>query len=470
VLSHPDGRSASNDYQKAGEFVSIEHTSVIARRVDEVFAWHTRPGAMSRLIPPWQPMRAVQETPSLADGSAVLGLPGGLRWVAQHLPVDYDPPHRFVDELTSEGPRSWPARVAGHWRHVHDFSDRGDDTTLMRDHVETPVPASVLRPMFIYRHRQLADDLAAHREADQVLAGPLTVAVSGATGLVGTELCAFLRTGGHRVISLVRHPAAGPDERQWDPDHPAADLLNGVDAVVHLAGASIAGRFTQAHKTAIRASRIAPTARLAEIAAGATDGPSVFVTASAIGFYGFDRGDEQLSEDGGRGEGFLADVVADWEAAAAPAAAAGLRVVQVRTGIVQAARGGTLRLLRPLFSAGLGGRLGSGQQWVSWIGIDDLIDIYYRAIYDPRLTGPVNAVGPRPVRNTDYTAALAKVLHRPALLPVPSFGPRLLLGSDGVRELAEANQRVLPSRLQDLGHRFRQPRVEDALAHQLGHG
>jgi uncharacterized protein (TIGR01777 family) len=161
--------------------------------------------------------------------------------------------------------------------------------------------------------------------------------------------------------------------------------------------------------------------------------------------------------------------VADWEAATAPAADVGLRVVQVRTGIVQAARGGTLKLLRPLFSAGLGGRLGSGRQWLSWVGIDDLIDIYYRALYDDRLSGPVNAVGPKPVRNSDYTAALARVLHRPAVLPVPSFGPRLLLGADGVRELAEANQRVLPTKLLGLDHRFRHATVEDALAHQLGH-
>ena len=152
-----------------------------------------------------------------------------------------------------------------------------------------------------------------------------------------------------------------------------------------------------------------------------------------------------------RGDGFLADVVADWEAATAPAAEAGLRVVTVRTGIVQSARGGTLRLLRPLFAAGLGGRLGSGEQWLSWIGLDDLLDVYYRALYDARLTGPVNAVAPEPVRNADYTKALAGVLHRPALLPVPSLGPRLLLGEQGARELAEANQRVVPTKLRDAG-------------------
>jgi uncharacterized protein (TIGR01777 family) len=142
----------------------------------------------------------------------------------------------------------------------------------------------------------------------------------------------------------------------------------------------------------------------------------------------------------------------------------------VRTGIVQAARGGTLKLMRPLFAAGLGGRLGSGSQWMSWIGIDDLVDVYHRALYDDRLVGPVNAVAPNPLRNSEYTKTLGGVLHRPTILPVPSFGPKLLLGAQGARELAEADQRVLPVKLQALEHRFRQPLVEDALAHQLGHG
>ena len=163
-------------------------------------------------------------------------------------------------------------------------------------------------------------------------------------------------------------------------------------------------------------------------------------------------------------------MVADWEAATSPASDAGLRVVTVRTGIVQSARGGTLRLMRPLFAAGLGGRLGSGRQWLSWIGLDDLLDVYYRALYDIRLTGAVNAVAPAPLRNADYTKSLAGVLHRPAVLPVPSLGPRLLLGRQGAQELAEANQRVVPTKLETLGHRFRHPSIDDALSHELGHG
>jgi uncharacterized protein (TIGR01777 family) len=447
--------------------MGIEYASVVDHPVGEVFAWHTRPGAMRRLVPPWQPMHVVAETESLADGRAVLGLPGGLRWVARHDPAGYDPPHQFVDVLSSDGLLTLPPRIIGWWRHTHRFSDAGSGTTRVHDKVDTTVPAAALRSTFAYRHRQLADDLAAHRDAAQAGAGTLAVAITGSSGLVGTALTALLSTGGHRVIRLVRHDPVRPDERRWEPSDPDPDLLAGIDIVVHLAGAPIAGRFTEAHRRSIRDSRIEPTRRLAELAA--SSGLRAFVSASAIGIYGYDRGDAMLCEDSARGDGFLADVVAEWEAATAPAERAGVRTVAVRTGIVQAAAGGTLRLLRPLFAAGLGGRLGSGEQWLSWIGLDDLLDVYYRAAHDAKLIGPVNAVAPNPLRNNAYTKALAATLHRPAVLPVPSIGPRLLLGKQGARELAEADQRVLPTKLYGLGHRFRQPLIEDALAHQLGH-
>lgn len=447
--------------------MGIHYSSIVDHPIDEVFAWHTRPGAMRRLVPPWQPMHVVAETESLADGRAVLGLPGRLRWIARHDPAGYDPPLQFVDELSSDGLMTLPPRIIGWWRHTHRFRDAGAGATAVHDEVDTTVPAAALRSTFVYRHRQLADDLAAHRDAADAGAGRLSVAITGSSGLVGTALTALLSTGGHRVIRLVRGEPVRPDERRWDPADPAADLLEGIDVVVHLAGASIAGRFTDAHRRAIRDSRIEPTRRLAELAA-ASGGVRAFVSASAIGIYGYDRGDAALCEDSARGDGFLADVVADWEAATEPAERGGVRTVCVRTGIVQAARGGTLRLMRPLFAAGLGGRLGSGEQWLSWIGLDDLLDVYYRAAYDERLAGPVNAVAPNPVRNSAYTKALAKALHRPAVLPVPPIGPRILLGRQGARELAEADQRVLPTALQALGHRFRQPTIEEALAHQLG--
>ncbi|WP_343598814.1 TIGR01777 family oxidoreductase [Mycobacterium sp.] len=448
--------------------MGLMYSSVVDAPRDEVFDWHRRPSAFLRLAPPWQPMRVVSEAGSLADGRAVLAMPGGLRWVADHQADAYDPPHRFVDQIGSDGPASLPARVAVRWRHTHDFDDLGDGRTRVIDRVDTPVPGFALRPMFVYRHRQLADDLAAHRRAARHGLTARTVAITGASGLVGSALAAFLSTGGHHVIRLVRHPTTNPDERQWNPEQPAPSLLAGVDAVIHLAGASIAGRFTDAHRRAIRDSRIEPTRRLAELIAGETERPAVLISASAIGGYGYDRGDELLTEDSDRGEGFLADVVCDWEQATAPAEQAGVRVVRVRTGIVQSPRGGTLALLRPLFRAGLGGRIGDGQAWLSWIGIDDLVDIYHRALWDTALSGAVNAVAPQPVRNAEYTSILAHVLRRPAVLPVPTLGLRLLLGEQGARELACASQRVSPAVLQRAGHHFRQPDLDRALRHLLG--
>ncbi|BBZ45131.1 TIGR01777 family oxidoreductase [Mycobacterium parmense] len=447
--------------------MGLQYSSVVDAPIAEVFDWHARPGAFKRLSPPWQPMHLVSEATSLRDGRATLALPGGLRWVAVHQPDGYDPPRRFVDAVGRDGPASLPARIAMRWTHVHDFEDAGDNRTRVIDRVDTPVPGSLLRPMFVYRHRQLADDLAGHRLAAEHGLTPRTIAVTGSSGLVGSALAAFLSTGGHRVIHLVRRAAQGDDERQWDPGAPDPELLAGVDAVIHLAGASIAGRFTRAHRDALRDSRIGPTRRLAELLARGPR-PAVLISASAIGFYGYDRGDEVLIEDSDRGDGFLAEVVADWEAATAPAEQAGVRVVRVRTGIVQSPAGGTLKLMRPLFSAGLGGRLGDGRQWLSWVGIDDLVDIYHRALWDTELSGPVNAVAPQPVRNSDYTHTLARVVHRPAVLPVPSLGPRLLLGKQGARELAFANQRVLPQKLTAAGHRFRQPALDEALRHVLG--
>jgi uncharacterized protein (TIGR01777 family) len=431
--------------------------------LDEVFAWHARPGAIVRLMPPWLPVQVAAETASLRDGRAELALPGGLRWVARHDPAAYDPPRRFADELAS-----LPLRAALPWRHIHEFAALTPSATQITDRVVTALPAGFLRPVMGYRHHQLAGDLAAHQWARQLRSEPLTVAITGSSGLVGSALAALLTSGGHRVIRLVRRAPADDSERRWDPDDPDPDLLRGTSALVHLAGASIAGRFTAGHKRSIRASRITPTRRLAELAAATPGGPAVMVTASAIGYYGPRRGDELLTEDSPRGDGFLADVVAGWEAASTPAQDAGLRVVLVRTGIVQSPRGGTLRLLWPLAEVGAGGRLGAGHQWVSWIGIDDLTDVYYRALTDDTLAGPVNATAPHPVRNADYARTLARVLRRPLQLPVPGLGPRLLLGAEGASELAGADQRVSPRRLLRNGHRFRHPELEPALRHLLG--
>ncbi len=437
--------------------MSIEFSSVVDHPVAEVFAWHERPGAFARLVPPWQPVRLVEEASPLATGRAVIRLPGGLRWVAQHR--DYEPPHRFVDELVS---------LPLAWRHAHEFGEEAPGRTRVTDRVTTPVPARLLRPMFAYRHRQLADDLAAQRGLRRFGATPLTVAVTGSSGLVGSALCALLTTGGHRVVRLVRRAPRRADERRWQPEDPGTAVFEGVDAVIHLAGASIAGRLGPARRGRIAASRLGPTRRLAEALAAMADGPRVLVCASAIGAYGPDRGDERLGEDAALGGGFLAQVVRGWEAATAPAAEAGIRVAMLRTGIVQSTRGGMLRLVRPLFLAGLGGPIGDGGQWMSWIDLDDLTDAYARVLLDDRLAGPINAVSPHPVRNREYAATLAGVLGRPALLPVPSAALHVLAGRDAAREIALASQRVVPEILSAAGFRFRRPALADCLAHQCG--
>ncbi|MFD4668602.1 TIGR01777 family oxidoreductase [Lentzea sp. NPDC058450] len=438
--------------------MSLVYSSFVDAPLDDVFAWHERPGAIHRLTPPWQPVSVVREADTLSGGRALLGLPLGLRWGARH--TEYRPPHRFVDELDS-APLDWVLK----WKHTHEFAAEGQGTR-MTDRVDTAVPGVVLRSMFAYRHRQLAADLAAQEAARQAGDHPMTIAITGSSGLVGTALSAFLGTAGHRVVRLVRHDPKTEDERRWDPDRPDVAMLSGVDAVIHLAGASIAGRFTDQHKRAVKETRVGPTRELAELVAAA--GVRVFVTASAIGYYGPDRGDEVLTEDSERGDGFLADVVTAWEEATTPARDAGVRVVTVRTGLVQSPQGGTLRIFHPLFAAGLGGKLGDGQMWQAWIGIDDLVDVYHRALYDETLSGAVNAVAPRAVRNSEYATTLAKVLGRPALLPVPAIGPRLLLGDEGARELAGASQLVRPAVLTEAGHVFRHPELEPALRHLLG--
>ena len=254
---------------------------------------------------------------------------------------------------------------------------------------------------------------------------------------VGTALCAFLSTVGLRVTPpRPAHRLRTDDERTWNPDDPDPRIFEDVDAVVHLAGASIAGRFTEGHKQAIDSSRIEPTRRLADAMVRAK-GPRVLLAASAIGYYGRDRGDPNTSTK----ELTLVMVISpicslDAEAATQPAEDAGLRVVTVRTGVVLSARGGILQLLRPVFLAGLGGRVGDGRQWLSWIDLDDLTDVYARTLVDGDLVGAVNAVAPNPVRNQELTITLGHVLYRPALVPVPKAVLGVLVGADGVREVA----------------------------------
>lgn len=293
--------------------------------------------------------------------------------------------------------------------------------------------------------------------------------MSGAGGLIGTALSRELETAGHRVVRLVRRPPAGPDEFAWDPAAGTLDprSIESVDAVIHLAGEPIADhRWTEQRKRAILDSRLQGTRLLAEAIAGAAQRPAVLVSASAIGIYG-DRGDELLDEASPAGHDFLARVCQSWEAATAAAAGAGVRVVTTRFGVVLDAGGGALARQLPFFRAGLGGRLGSGRQWMSCVGVADVAGAVRHILSADQVRGPVNVVCPAPLRNSDYTALLGRVLHRPALFPVPRAALHLMFG-----ELADAallaSQRVHPGTLRNSGYRFRNPTVESALRHALG--
>ncbi|WP_460365505.1 TIGR01777 family oxidoreductase [Actinocorallia lasiicapitis] len=286
--------------------------------------------------------------------------------------------------------------------------------------------------------------------------------VSGASGLIGRALTASLAAGGWDVVRLVRREPAGPDEARWDPAGSVADgALDGADAVIHLAGAGIGDRlWTKARKKEILDSRVNGTQTLARAIAGLDGTRPVFVSGSAVGFYG-DTGASETSEDAPAGEGFLADVVERWEAATAPAADAGVRTVLARTGIVLSADGGMLGRLRPLFGLGLGARLGDGRQWMSWITLDDEIRAL-RFLLDSDLSGPVNLTAPNPVTNAEFTRSLAAALHRPAPFVVPAPLMRLAL-RDFAAEVPLVSQRALPTRLTAAGFTFTQPTLGPAL-------
>ncbi|MFG1999836.1 TIGR01777 family oxidoreductase [Spirillospora sp. NPDC048911] len=295
----------------------------------------------------------------------------------------------------------------------------------------------------------------------------MKVAITGASGLIGGALVEDLRGGGHDVVRLVRREPVTADEARWDP-HGTVDgkALEGCDAVVHLAGAGVADRpWTDAYKRKIRDSRVRGTRALAEAIATLGDGPKVLVSGSAIGYYG-DTAGREVDEESPMGGGFLAELVRDWEAAAAPAVDAGVRVVHARTGIVLAREGGSLGKTLPLFKLGLGGKLGDGRQWVSWISMTDQIAAL-RHLIEGELSGPVNLTAPSPVTNATYTRAVGKALGRPAVLAVPKVALRLAL-----RGLADEgpliSQRVLPRRLETSGFSFAHADVASAVRAAIG--
>jgi uncharacterized protein (TIGR01777 family) len=439
-----------------------------------VRAWHANAGAFARLTPPWIDVRVLDAVGTIDPGDwkrlRVGAGPIGVTWTLVH--QDADDGSGFVDEQR-EGPFA-------SWRHDHRFLPDGPERSVLEDRIAYQLPFGAVgqlaaghqlrrrfADLFAFRHRRTQHDLLRHTAA--ALATPRRIAISGASGLVGSHLVPFLQAGGHEVLRLVRREPQAGNEITWDPRSGQIDAaaLEGVDAVIHLAGVSIAGgRWTTARKTAIVKSRVQGTTLLAETLARLRRPPRVLVSASATGYYG-DAGATTLTEDSPVGKGFLARVCRDWEAAAAPAAAAGIRVVQPRFGVVLAGDGGFLARVAPLFRLGLGGPLGGGEQFMSWIALDDLLGMLLQAIVDDRLGGPVNAVAPQAITNRAFTETLASVLGRPAVLPAPAMALRLALG-EMADEILLASQRVRPARLEEVGFSFAFTSLEDALRFELG--
>lgn len=288
------------------------------------------------------------------------------------------------------------------------------------------------------------------------------VLLTGSSGFLGSALLPSLKARGFHVVRLVRSPISGEDQIRWDPAKPpSSEALSGFDAVIHLAGESVVGRWTQSKKTEIRDSRVTATRNLVHALINSKDRPRMLIAASAIGYYG-DRADELLNERSSPGAGFLADVCREWEAATQPAADAGIRIAQIRTGVVLSRLGGALQKMLPPFRLGIGGNVGSGRQWMSWIHLHDWVGAIHHILKSDLLQGPVNMVATRPVTNDEFTRTLATVLRRPAFLPVPAFAAKLAFGQMA-QEVLLASQRVEPARLVTSGYPFQFADLRNAL-------
>ncbi|MEV4900985.1 TIGR01777 family oxidoreductase [Citricoccus sp. NPDC055426] len=515
----------------------FERRTLVPHDRSTVFSWFSRPGALVRLTPPFA--GSVRREPEGLDVGSVarlgVGAPGSLglglesaaglaktvlpfrlpQWFAPEAPwtslhTALEPGRMFRDEMSSGPLRSWV--------HTHSFEDAapgeadtagGRPGCVVVDHIEYELPAgAVLRRtgaawsragrwteerledelarQFDFRAAQLAGDLDFHAglHAAPDADGPLTIAVSGASGLIGSQLCALLTGGGHRVIRLVRTGSRGTatssgETVSWDPaaGHLDAEALRDVDAVVNLSGETIGGRLTEAHRDEMLQSRLSATGLLARtLAELAEDGRQrSLINASAIGFYGAEAGagqdGEGLRETDQPGEDFLAVLCRQWEQATAPAARAGVRTALIRTGLVLTPAGGILQQVLPLFLLGIGGPLGTGKDrnpWQSWISIEDIVGLFAHAALDGRVHGPVNGVAPRPVQSRDFAATLGTVLRRPSAVPLPAAAPTAVLGSEGNRLLVEADQKARADRALDCGYVFRHPQLDAALQHVLG--
>lgn len=463
---------------------NFEWTSEVPLAAETTYLWHAQPGALTRLSPHWAQEIVEESYPPLAPGSVAqvrASVPGSYGLVRRPFSsVHSEGPSRFsfVDEL-KKGPLS-------QWKHTHEFSSVAGGTKI-DDHIEfSMAPAG-----FDSIDRSLIHNLEATFEARQKrmlmdieflerMSAPLLtrkkgkrILIAGGSGLVGRQVAALFSTAGHFVRLLVRRSPKAEYESHWNPELGIINPrdLAWADAVVHLGGRTIATRFTKKAKEEIRSSRIDSTTLLAETMRTLPEAkrPDVFVCASAVGIYG-SHAEAPVDETAPAGDGFLAEVCQEWEAAAARVEELGIRRVSIRSGIALTSLNGFLRLQTPLYLAGAGGRLGSGEQGLAWISLDDLARSYVHAVLTDYVRGPVNAVAPDMISQQEFAEALAAHLHRPARIPTPGFVTELVLGADGAKELALADQKVRPEKLEETGYQFAHPTLSDCLEEELGSG
>ncbi len=447
-------------------------TTRIERPAAEVFAWHERPGALGRLCPPWEKVEVVSATGGVRDGARVVVRnrrgPFSMEWQVEHR--GYVSGREFRDVQLS-GPFA-------SWEHLHRVTPDGAAACLLTDDISYRLPGGAIGRMFGGGHvrRELTRLFAwrhATTKADLELSARYDtrrrrVVVAGASGLLGTALVHFLLTQGHEVVRLVRRGPAGPGEALWEPARGelAPSVLSGADAVVNLSGENVgAGRWSPARRGAILRSRVDATRTLVNAMKAAERPSEVFVSASAVGFYG-ERGDEMLTEGSAPGAGFLPEVCLAWETHADVAARAGVRTVLLRFGVVLTPAGGALAKMLPVFRLAAGGRVGTGRQWMSWVGREDAIGAVYHAMMTA-CRGAVNVCAPGAVTNAGFTRALAAAVGRPALFPVPAPVLRAVFGQMADETLL-ASTRATPGALLDSGYVFRHADVGACLRHELG--
>ncbi len=454
----------------------FETTTRIDADPKEVYDWHLRPGAFARLSPPWERARVIEDVPFDKDArmSVIRMQKGPFSFMWHSLLWEFMDGQSFTDEQL-EGPFS-------KWRHHHQFLPDGEGGTIIKDSVEYKPPLesigrpllgwyfrSTLERLFRHRARRLENDFALHRGVkDQ---GPKRVIVSGASGVVGAQLTAFLQTGGHEVTRLVRRsaePCSG--EIEWDPARGRleAEDLEGADTVIHLSGENLTNsRWSESKKEAIYNSRVDSTRLIAEKMASLKDPPGTLITASAVGYYGPCASDVTCGEDREAGDDFLARVCRDWENAAGPAEEAGVKVIKLRLGVALSSSGGALAQMVPLFRLGMGAAAGHGRQVISWVSLDDVIGAIHHALFSESLSGPVNVVSPNPVTNEEFSRTLARVMKKPLFLRVPPAAIRAVYGEMG-QTLLLAGAKVTPRALLDSGYTFIHPHLEQGIRDELG--